>query len=138
MTCNCLTGTAYLGADGNCLCCEGVLLGGKVCTGGIKYPPSPNTPVNVDPYITRINCNRHQAPSGYKYVNENGYCVLMRLSDGYRMRVIAGSTIPQTALTVGDVAATTASNFTTWVQANKSLLTLLGVAAGAYYLAKKT
>lgn len=134
MTCNCFTGTAYFDTNGNCACCDGVLLG-NICTGGIKSPTGIK-PVPM-PYITpTLNCNRHQAPRGWKYLPENGYCVMTRLSDGYRMRTIAGSTLPQTA-TVGNVAAAAASDITSFIQANKQLLTILGIAGAAYYLGRK-
>lgn len=77
------------------------------------------------------NCNRHQAPSGYKYLMQNGHCVLVQLSTGHVIPITSTAVLPSVDTQTGAVI----NNVKTWIGNNKGLsLALAGVAL--YFLTK--
>ncbi len=102
-------------------------------TTGVLVSTDPLTPAPTP----HINCNRHQAPAGFRYRLVAGKCMLWRDNNTPVIlpATIAGTGfIYQTPLASGGLASgyNTVSGFTNWIQNNKGLA--LGLAVGAYYL----
>lgn len=81
--------------------------------------------------VIPIHCERHQAPHGYKYVNQNDVCVLMQsdthriiTQPGYAPPILAINAVPVAAAS-GDIVATGLN----WVSNNKGLAALIALAA---------
>lgn len=112
---------AQLGGNGTCECitfpcnCNGhIITGGN--PGPTHLPPQPG-------YIP-VNCLRHQAPAGYRYV-DNGYgqCVLVHRATGRVVTQPGVGIIP----TINTTASGVVGNVTTWIQNNKGLAAALAL-----------
>lgn len=80
-----------------------------------------------------INCLRHQAPAGYRYVSYNGRCVLQNRA--------TGQIFPPTSTTTGNVQALTAGSVASgvagWVGQN-TILAIAIVGVAMYAIGKNT
>lgn len=94
-------------------------------------------PVWFPPSVSPVNCNRHQAPSGYQYILYNGQCVLVNRATGQPAITQAGQgTILTTASIVTNTLTSLPSTLNTWYQNNKTLALILAGTA-IYFLTKK-
>lgn len=96
-------------------------------------------PPNIDYYppVLPINCNHHQAPSGYQYLFRNGRCVLFNRATG--QPVVAqsgqGQIVGITAIT--NTLTALPSTLSNWYQNNKTLALILASTAIYFFTKKK-
>lgn len=93
---------------------------------------------NIEPVslpIPPINCNHHQAPHGYHYIDINGQCILIQSSTGMAVHAQSGNGVILGANQAVTSITALSSKITTWIQNNKGLSLVLGATA-VYFFTK--
>lgn len=112
-------------ADDNTASTPSLFMNNSQCLSSVMA----HTGICVDPTnVAPINCNRHQAPHGYKYIDQNGVCLLMRTATG-QIVTRAGYAPPVNPILapVNNVAGNIVAGATNWVTNNKGLAAVIGL-----------